>query len=114
MEEKIKVMASWWIEMTSLRVNLMKSRNREKIPPDVAEKFKTLFVEKAMSYYEEKGCLPDMSVDYEPCDFLSEVAKEAAIPVTVFPCKSFTTINNDGNAYGHFYRGTIHLAQHFS
>lgn len=70
--------------------NFVRNVNRESA--DAPDKFKSIFVEKAIEFFSQNGYLPNMSVDYEPSHFLSEVAKEAGISRFAFPCKSSSII----------------------
>ena len=114
MKENLEIIASWWCDqitttapnwnngddspnggMAFLLGNLLAGKSRDEMPSDAPKKFKAIFVKEALEYYKENGYLPDMSVDYHPSVFLAEVAKEAGISPSAFPCKSYSTIRNE-------------------
>ena len=111
MQNSINLMADWWCSqittispnsnngdnssdggMAFILGNLLNAQSRNAMPPDAPQKFKEIFVKKAMEHYKESGVLPEMSVDYDPSRFLYDVAKEASISPNTFPCKSCSII----------------------
>jgi len=113
MKENLEKIANWWVNQATnvslnwnngddsrlgglsfLLANHLANSSRQNITNEQREKFKNHIVEKGMIYFEEKGYLPDLSVDYSPSPFLWEAAESANIPPTAFPCKSHTLVIN--------------------
>lgn len=114
MQSSIEIMANWWcdqittpnsnfdngVDSHGLLGNFLNRQSRAAAPKDAPEKFKKIFIEKAIAHEAENGYFPEMSVDYHPCDFLLEVAKASGIDENAFPCKTYSQIRRDGKPYG--------------
>ena len=118
MKQNIETLAQWWTDQITssspnsdngdrsengalgfILANMIAGAARERMPADAPSKFKALFIERAMKFYEENGREPYMEVDYHPSAFLAEIANEAGISHDAFPCKTYSLIR-DGKPYG--------------
>ena len=103
--------AMWWAEVIQkplnqnngdssgtmfMMMNMVAANAQKELTPEKIAVFEKALVKLIMSQNSryQQSC----SVDYAPCNKLSEAALEAGISASVFPCKSSSWINEDNDA----------------